>query len=419
MSTNIPQIEFFTEKAKLAADKSQTVDVLVRITPPKTETQQTQRPNLNLSLVLDRSGSMEGDKMRRAREAAAYCIEQLLPTDRLSVVIFDDVVDVLISSQTVENKSFLKQQVNNIRARNSTALHEAWIKGGLQVSEHLQPNAINRVLLITDGLANVGETNTDRIVTQAKQVHERGVSTSTIGIGADFNEDLLMPMAEAGGGNAWHVEKADDMQNIFAVELEGLLLQTAHTVTLGFVPADGVTIADVLNDFETNENGRYKLPNLQSGSPLDIVVQLKIPASTAGTKLRLLDLKLGYTLQNYTQSEVLKQFLEVEFADSATVENLPENAEVQKAVQLLMNARARREAIDLMDKGDYESAQGVMKAAFAGTQVMAAAMPEAAEFAEELVALDELSLSLDNRADDKMSRKKMAYQSYSRTRGKK
>jgi Ca-activated chloride channel homolog len=419
MPANTPQIEFFTEKARLAADKAQTVDVLLRITPPKTENQQAARPKLNLSLVLDRSGSMEGEKMKRAREAAIYCIEQLLPVDRISVVTFDDVVDVLIPSQRVENQQLLKRQINGIRARNSTALHEAWVKGGLQVSEHLEANAINRVLLITDGLANVGETNTDRIVTQAKQVYERGVSTSTIGIGADFNEDLLMPMAEAGGGNAWHVEEAADMQKIFAVELEGLLLQTAHTVTLGLVPADGVTIVDVLNDFETNENGRYKLPNLQSESPLEIVVRLKVPAESVGKTLRLLDVKLGYTPQNYTQAEVLKQFFEVEFDTEAVVEKLPENLEVQKNVQLLMNARARKEAIFLMDKGDFEGAQRGLKARYESTQVFANQMPASADIAQELEELKDFDSALFSTTDSAMSRKKLSYQAHHRQRGKK
>lgn len=419
MSANTPQIKIFTATAKLAADKTQTVDVLIKITPPTLDNKKAARPNLNLSLVLDRSGSMEGEKMTRAREAAGYCLEQLLPVDRLSIVTFDDVVDVLVPSQTVENKDFLKRQINSIRARNSTALHQAWVTGGLQVSEHLDANAINRVLLITDGLANVGETNTDRIVTQAKQVFERGVATSTIGIGADFNEDLLMPMAAAAGGNAWHVEQAFDMQRIFAVELEGLLTQTAHSVTLGLIPADGVIIADVLNDFEINDTGRYKLPNMQADSPLEIVVQLKIPAQKLGTEMRLLDVKLGYTPQENTQAEVLKQFLSVEFDSAAAVEKLAQNAEVQKNVQLLMNARARREAREALDRGEYNVAFELLDFSVAGTQALAAAMPAAPEFTQELAQLQDLRTSLSSPGEVDMTRKKMAYQSYHRQHGKK
>src|SRR5207302_5578297 len=173
---------------------------------------------------------------------------QLLPSDRVSVVIFDDKIDVLAPSQLAENKASLKELLATVQARGATALHEAWVRSGLEVSEHLLDDGINRVLLITDGLANVGVTSTDEIVSQAMGLFHRGVSTSTIGIGDDFNEDLLMPMAQSAGGNAWHAEHADDMQRIFAVELEGLIAQVAHTVTLGLIPADGVRIVDVLND---------------------------------------------------------------------------------------------------------------------------------------------------------------------------
>src|SRR4051812_6538345 len=129
--SQIPKIEFLTERAKLVAGREQTVDLLVRVTPPEIDAGVGRRPRLNLSLVLDRSGSMQGEKLVRAREATAYCIDQLLPTDRLSVVIFDNVVEVLIPSQLAENKTHLKGMLNEVYARNSTALHEAWVRGGM------------------------------------------------------------------------------------------------------------------------------------------------------------------------------------------------------------------------------------------------------------------------------------------------
>ena len=414
-----PRIEVLTERAKLAAGREQTVDVLVRVSPPEAEGGDSTRPRLNLSVVLDRSGSMGGGKMERAREAACYCVEQLLPADRLSVVIFDDVVEVLIPSRPVEDKAGLKRLISRVAARNSTALHEAWVRGGMQVGEHLDEAAINRVLLITDGLANVGLTNTDEIVSQAKGLFERGVSTSTIGIGADFNEDLLIPMARAGGGNAWHVAEAEDMRRVFAVELEGLLAQFAHEVSLGLVPSDGVRVADLLNDFETTETGRYRLPDLQSGSPVDIVLRLNLPERRAGERMRILDLRLGYTPREARGAEVLKQAFEVEFADAREVEGLPANAEVTKAVQLLMNARARREAVSWMDRGDYAAAAGVINRAYVATMALSASAPDDPETRAESEELLSLTGSLEDRRSDRMSRKLMEYSSLLRRMGKK
>jgi len=419
-----PKVEFFTTHPKLEAGREQTVDVLIRITPPALSLDPSSRsnwkgrPDLNLSLVLDRSGSMNGEKMVRAREAAMFCVEQMLPTDRLSVVTFDDRVEVLFPSEPVTNKQSMKDLISRVTSRGSTALHEAWVRGGLTVSERMLDQGINRVVLITDGLANVGITSTDEIVTQAMGLYQRGVSTSTIGIGADFNEDLLMPMAQSGGGNAWHVVEPDDMQRIFQVELEGLIAQFAHTVSLSLIPADGVRIVDVLNDFDLTETGRYRLPNLQAGSPLDIVVQLKVGSEDAGTQMRLLDLRLGFTPQEAKNAEVLKQAHTVEFATRAELERSDMNDEVIKAVRFLMNARARNEAMQRMDRGDYAGAQVIIGSALSQTQALSANFPPAAAMVEEMASLQDAAMSLTDRLKDKMSRKKLAYAAYSRRTGK-
>ena len=419
-----PKVEFFTTHPKLEAGREQTVDVLIRITPPALSLDPSSRPNckgrpdLNLSLVLDRSGSMQGEKMVRARDAAMFCVDQMLPTDRLSVVTFDDHIDVLFPSEPVTNKQSMKDLIARVTARGSTALHEAWVRGGLTVSERMLDQGINRVVLITDGLANVGITNTDEIVTQAMGLYQRGVSTSTIGIGADFNEDLLMPMAQSGGGNAWHVVEPDDMQRIFQVELEGLIAQFAHTVSLSLIPADGVRIVDMLNDFELTETGRYRLPNLQAGSPLDILVQLKVGSEEVGTQMRLLDLRLGFTPQDAENAEVLKQAHTVEFATRAEVERSEMNEEVMKTVQFLMNARARNEAMKRLDRGDYAGAEVIIGTALSQTQALGASYPLAPGMAEEMASLQETATSLKDRLKDKMSRKKMAYAAYNRRSGK-
>jgi len=418
-----PKVEFFTTHPKLEAGREQTVDVLIRITPPALSLDPSSRSNwkgrsyLNLSLVLDRSGSMEGEKMIRAREAAMFCVDQMLPTDRLSVVTFDDRIEVLFPSEPVTNKQSMKDLISRVTARGSTALHEAWVRGGLTVSERMLDQGINRVVLITDGLANVGITSTDEIVTQAMGVYQRGVSTSTIGIGADFNEDLLMPMAQAGGGNAWHVVEPDDMQRIFQVELEGLIAQFAHTVSLSLIPADGVRIVDMLNDYDLTETGRYRLPNLQAGSPLDILVQLKVGSEDVGTQMRLLDLRLGFTPQDAKNAEVLKQAHTVEFATRAEVERSEMNEEVIKAVRFLMNARARNEAMKRMDRGDYDGAQVIIGSALSQTQALSANLAPAAAMVQEMASLKDAAMSLTDRLKDKMSRKKLAYAAHHRRTG--
>jgi Ca-activated chloride channel family protein len=416
-------IEIYPRKQKLAANAEQTVDVLVRITPLEVDIKSKARPKLNLSMVLDRSGSMDGTKMREAREAVKYCVDQMTAEDRFSTVIFDDHVDVLFESQKMNaaNKMLLKSEIDTVTSRGSTALHEAWVSGGLQVAKHLENNAINRVILVTDGQANVGETDPGRIKEQAGSLAETGVSTSTIGIGRDFNEDLLMPMAEAGGGNAWHVQESGDMTRIFTVELNGLIGQIGKNVTLRVKTRDGIRVVDLLNDFETDRAGDYKLPNLQAGSPLDIVIRLQVGPGKLSDTFVAAEFSMSYVVQDSGLTETRTAGLSFEFADAAEVADLPENLDVTRATQLLMNARARLEAMNRMDRHDRDGALQVLKSVASNTQVMFS-MAESpvvkAELESELKELLRQADTIERADDDMMARKQMAYSRQSRRTGK-
>ena len=285
----------------------------------------------------------------------------------------------------------------------------------MEVSQFLSDGAINRALLITDGLANVGETNTDRIVSQAAELAARGVTTSTIGIGKDFNEDLLIPMAEAGRGNAWHVEKPADMERIFATEMEGLLAQLGDTVSLGLTPADGVKVQDVMNDFEVTHTGRYKLPNLRAGSPIEVVVRLKTPAKSAGQRDKLFDIRLAWNPQEGSskEREVLTESLTVEYAEASAVEQLAVDDRVTKAVQILMTARARQEAMEYLDRGDVIGATAAVRGSMQHLAMACAPMMQDQEVQEQMQGLADLAFDLENSQDAGLTRKKMSYQSYS------
>ncbi len=402
-------LEIIIEKERVAANTEQTIDVLVRVVPPAVSADSGERPKLNIGIALDRSGSMGGRKIAEAREAAKYCIDELLPTDRFSAVIFDDHVDVLFTNQSATNKEMLKRGIERIEARGSTALHQGWVQAGLQVSERLSGGGIDRVLLITDGQANVGETRTDRLVQQAKDLAERGINTSTIGIGQGFNEDLLVPMAEAGQGNAWYVEEPQDMVRIFETELKGLVAQVGHTVTLGITPSPGVAVADLLNDFETDASGRYLLPNLRAGSPLDVLVRLKIPAGQVGETLSAAIFELRYTEQATQKPMTATSEAEVAYDTAAAVAELRTNDQVLTAVTLLTNARARKEAMEYLDEGEFDDAASILRMV-ASTTDDAFAVTPSAELEQEIEAVRDLNRLIADRSNDLLTRKRMSYE---------
>ena len=191
------------------------------------------RVPLNLSLVIDRSGSMQGDKIAYAKKAAEFVIDNLSAEDRVSVVQYDDVVDVLSSSAPVENKAELRRRIAQMSARNSTNLGGGLQAGYEQVSQTKQDRFVNRVLLLSDGLANIGIIDPSMLQQIAQdKFRNAGIALSTFGVGADFNELLMTGLSEYGGANYYFIESPDKIPSIFAEELKGLLAVVAQGVKL-------------------------------------------------------------------------------------------------------------------------------------------------------------------------------------------
>lgn len=403
-SSTPPQLELLPLHGAIVTQQPMTLDVLVRITPP-TLPSTPERSPLNLSLVIDRSGSMRGEKIQQAQAAACFAVENLLPSDRLSVVLFDHAVNALIPSTFAHNKQTLMAKIRQVQARGSTALHAGWVEGGTQASQYLNPHQLNRVILFSDGQANVGETRPDAIANDVHGLAQHGVSTTTLGIGQGYNEDLLVAMAHSGNGNFFHIESAEQLADIFETELSGLTATVGQRVSLGMEPQHGVKVMDVLNDFELTNTQRYKLPNLIVGSPLNVVVRLQVPALMQVTEL--LTVRLAWEAHQQPQRQTLRASLAMPVVSPEQFSDFPADAMVQQQVALLMAARARKEAIAFSDRGDFTSAQKSLNTA---RLTFSALSPSPALQAEQAALQD---LALDYAAGRSASaRKKAVSQEY-------
>jgi Ca-activated chloride channel family protein len=403
-----PRIDLIPARTAVCCDASVTLDVLVRITPPPPE-QRGERPAHNLGLVLDRSGSMaEARKMEYARQAAIFAVEQLLPTDRVSVTVFDNVVETVVPSAPAEDKRRVISLLRESHPRNSTALHGGWQEGANQVRGHTVAGSLNRVLLLSDGLANVGESRPDVIATEVKRVSEQGVGTSTMGVGDDYNEDLLQAMAQSGDGNYYYIESPAQLSVIFQAELHGLMATVGEKVSLSLQPTGGVAIADVLNDLEAAEGG-LKLPNLVAGMPTDILVRLAVPPQTHARVLCLM--RLAWDEPKVKQRRELAAELQVGVVPKTAWDAQPANPEVAEKVALLLVARLKKQATQALEHGNPDLAKQLLQGA---REVLDQALPTA-EVTQERQALDQLIEELAAGAWMKVQ-KRGKWQAYQRSR---
>lgn len=410
--TNIkPQVQFICLRDAISSDTVTNLDVIVRITVPEIKTNK-QRPPLNLGLVIDRSGSMQGDKIKYARQAAIYAVQQLSEFDQISVTIYDDTVEVIIPSQMATQKLGMIDRINSITPRNMTALYDGWLEGATQVSKYLQPEHLNRVILLSDGLANVGETNPDVIGNDVNGLSKRGVSTTTMGIGNDFNEDLMQGIALSGDGNYYFIQNPDQLPSIFNAELQGIMATIGQKVSLGINSFSPVELVDMFNDLEKTEYGRYKLPNLVAGNQVDVVLRLKIPPMTES--LPLVKFRLAYDDNETRSRKVSNHQLQLPVVNSAQLNNYPFNEEVKAKVAQLMASRAKEEAVRNLDRGDIMGTRERLEEA--KEEMMASGVcfnmiePEMAE-------MDDLLQDLE-KGERQSMRKKAQFQSYNKRRSR-
>lgn len=405
-----PQLELITLRPAVSSESSTVLEVLVRIVPAEV-TLDFKRPALNLGLVIDRSGSMaDSRKIDYARQAASYAVQQLLATDRVSVTIFDDEIETIVPSKLAADKAGIIRKIDSVEPRSATNLHGGWSEGGQQVQKNLNPEWLNRVILLSDGLANQGQTNPDLIATDVHNLAQKGISTSTMGLGNDFNEDLMAAMANSGDGNYYYIESPQQLPDIFQTELQGLMTTTGNTVSLGIEPQAGVEVKEIINKLETNNKGRFKLPNLVAGNPIEIVVRLELPPMERETILCYF--RLAWNDPKQSDRQKMRVALQLPVATDAELAQLPANSEVLQVAMQLQLANAKQKIIQYIDSGDYEAAKETLRSA----KEQLVASPELELLQQELEDVEKIEDSLSH-GNIKFSRKMSQAQSYVSSRG--
>jgi Ca-activated chloride channel family protein len=313
------------------------------------------RGSLSFGLVLDRSGSMAGAKLDLARQGAIRAIRSLRSEDRVSVVTYADDPYVLIRCGSADEpaKRVAERRLRGIEPGGGTDLCEGWLRGCEQVGLGLGPGRRGRCLLLTDGLANEGVTDRATIVGHAAELRRRGVTTSTLGVGVDFDEGLLREMAEAGGGNFYFAENAAQLSDFIAGETgEAINVAVRDAALIMDLPA-GASVTSP-NPFRIRSEPRQsvvELGDLVADQVLSLVLTVELPGGREGEAVLV-------RCWLWDPAGVLdgSQDLAFAYATPAAYAAERRDLEVDREAMAAYAASARRRAAELGRRG--ETAQG-------------------------------------------------------------
>ena len=267
-----------TRKEVLASNSGESLDVLLRLRAPVQEISEGRTP-LAVSLVIDRSGSMDGGKLNEAKRCALDLLSRLHDDDWVSVVIYDDTVEVLLETMSVRiAKTLLPIRLDDIQPNGMTNLHGGWLKGAETLAPRAGRGTVSRVILLSDGQANKGLLSKESIYQQVRELASAGVTTSTVGIGFDFNEELMTGIATAGQGNSWYGQTAEDLAESFDAELGFLtnLVWQDVRVKLATPLLPRMGQIKLRNDYVQNTAGQYCLPAIAQGSEVWMAISLSM-----------------------------------------------------------------------------------------------------------------------------------------------
>ena len=329
------------------------------------ENQESVSLPLNLAIVIDRSGSMDGAPLEEAKKSANFIVNRLRPVDRIAIVAYDHMAEVIVPSQKVTNKSAINEMINSVVSGGTTDLHQGWLAGAEEVARNKTPNSLNRVMLLSDGNANAGETSSHVISTRCGRLAEEGIVTSTYGLGFSFNESLMIDMARAGLGQSYYGETADDLLDPFQEEFDLLTNTIAWNLKL---KAETPNFVDckLVNKFKSAEETEncWHLSDLAEGGDAWALFKLKVrDPQNGGQKIEVLRCNLSFDTK--VEGEVKTNTvgpvkLILDRLSPSAFNAIAENDEVKKRVDELLVADLQERAREASLRGDWNRVEQII-----------------------------------------------------------
>jgi Ca-activated chloride channel family protein len=426
MTTDILRVTQALTQPVIPPKAQAAVDLVLtfRVEQPGKVQGKAPRLPLNLSVVIDRSGSMSGKPLQQAIAATEVLLGQLVPDDTLSVVTFDGKVTTVVRPQAVTKTAAIRKAVRTIRPGGSTNLHGGWVRGCKHVLASQPARQFRRVLLLTDGQATDGITDTKKLIAEARKLASSGVPTTTLGFGKGFNEDLLIGMAEASGGNFYFIETPGDASQVFQIEGESLTSVTVRNLTVTLTPARGVKIREILNRLPTTTKPTGVVVtggDVYATEERIIAIEMNVPAQTR-IKKNLPLLEVAYTYDpvlSRNNVTVIGEPVSGQFSVAVDVAKNASHANfdvLQQAARIRV-AWVKEQAVKLADARNHTEAASALRGVV--KRLREHELDEEYEIAEEVAQLKHFATALEKGefgADDRKMLRDQAYQGRNRNR---
>lgn len=350
------------DRGILPAGSAQRAVVKVTLeAPPPPE--KSARPPVNLALVIDRSGSMGGEKIQRAKEAAVEALRRLAPDDIISVVVYDHEVETVVPAQRAANAEWIEGRIRAIQSRGNTALFAGVSQGASEVRKHLEGRFVHRVILLSDGLANVGPADPGDLGRLGAALVKEHISVSTVGVGTDYNEDLMTKLSQNSDGNAYFVENSRDLPRIFAAELGDVLSIAARKVMLEIEFPEGTRPVRLVGRDGRIDGQRVEisLNQLYGGQAKFALVEVDLPAGRSKEQRTVASARCAYENVFNQCAETATGRCDVQFSESESEIAGSQNRAVQKDYIVNDLAETKNKAIELNDSGRNREAAQILR----------------------------------------------------------
>ncbi len=320
------------------------------------------RAPVNVAIVIDRSGSMQGEKLLRAKEAAALAVDRLRPDDIVSIIAYDDTVQTLLPATKVADREVVLAAIEALQPGGSTALFAGVSVGAAEVRKFLDRERVNRVVLLSDGLANVGPDSPAELGALGASLKKEGVAVSTIGLGLGYNEDLMARLAGSSDGNHTFVEHPRDLARIFDEEFGDAMSVTAQSVLVRIDCAPGIRPVRVLGR-DADIAGRtvtVSINQLYDAEEQLVLLELEVPEGQAGEARELAGVRWSYRLMAGGGTGGGSKPVGATYTADERKAAASLDAGVMVAVVEQIANEQNRLAVDLRDQGRIKDAQELL-----------------------------------------------------------